>query len=72
MRRKIKIFEKYRKLYGLPVFVVHTNFTTMKGQLVRLISYPNSKKNSFEKESSKFLIFLFILSVISSIIVFSI
>ena len=69
MKRKIKLFEKYRQEYGLPVYVCRTNFTTMKGQLIRLISYPNVKKTLFEKQSEKFLIFLFGLVVISYITV---
>ena len=48
-KRKINMFEKYREEFGLPAYVVRTNFTTIKGQLIRLISYPNMKKSSFEK-----------------------
>ena len=48
--------------------VARTNFTTAKGQLIRLISHPNSRKNSFTQESEKFLVFLFVVAVCSNII----
>ena len=37
----------------------------MKGQLIRIISFPVEKVNQFEKESVKFLLFLFCLTVLS-------
>lgn len=37
----------------------------MKGQLIRVISFPKERENIFEKQSAKFLIFLFCLSVAS-------
>jgi cation-transporting ATPase 13A2 len=37
----------------------------MKGQLIRIISFPIERKNIFEKESVKFLLFLFILATVS-------
>lgn len=59
------IFESYRKEYGIPVCVIRTNFVTLKGQLIRIISFPDQKISVFEKQSSHFLIFLFCLAVIS-------
>lgn len=47
------------------MYVVRTNFITIKGQLIRIISFPVEKKNIFEKQSVKFLFFLFLISVIS-------
>lgn len=37
----------------------------MKGQLIRVISFPRERENIFEKQSTKFLIFLFVLSCAS-------
>ena len=49
----------------MPIYVTRTNFATMKGQLIRTISFPSEKKNQFQRESLQFLLFLFILAVIS-------
>ena len=40
--RKTKMvkFEQYKKEFGIPVCVIRTNFSTTKGQLIRLISFP--------------------------------
>jgi len=43
------MFEKYKKDYGIPVYVVYTNFVTLKGQLIRIISFPDQKVSIFEK-----------------------
>jgi cation-transporting ATPase 13A3/4/5 len=43
----------------------------MKGQLIRIISFPKERENVFERQSAKFLIFLFCLSVISYSILIS-
>lgn len=59
------MFEKYRQNYGIPVYVIRTNFVTLKGQLIRIISFPIEKTNIFEKQSSYFLLFLFGVSVTS-------
>ena len=40
----------------------------MKGQLIRIISFPVERENVFEKQSVKFLFFLFGLSVSSYIV----
>jgi cation-transporting ATPase 13A3/4/5 len=64
-KKKMVKFEHYRERYGVPVVVANTNFSTMKGQLIRVISFPKERENIFERQSAKFLIFLFCLSVIS-------
>jgi cation-transporting P-type ATPase 13A2 len=43
--------------------VVRTNFVTTKGQLIRIILFPKEQENIFQKESYKYLLFLFCLSV---------
>ena len=45
--------------------MIRTNFITTKGQLIRVISFPISRRNVFEKESIRFLGILFLLTVIS-------
>jgi len=40
----------------------------MKGQLIRKILFPYQLENKFQRESTKFLCFLFVLSVVSYII----
>lgn len=40
-KKRLQVWEKYRLQYGLPVCVTKTNFTTLKGQLIRKILYPN-------------------------------
>ena len=54
--------------YGVPVCVTKTNFTTMKGQLIRKILFPYQLENKFQRESTKFLYFLFVVSIVSYII----
>lgn len=65
LKRKMRLYEKYREEFGMPVLVIRTNFVTMKGQLIRIISFPNQRPNIFEKESKSFLVFLFFLATIS-------
>ena len=43
--------------------MVRTNFVTTKGQLIRIILFPKEQENIFQKESYKYLLFLFCLSV---------
>ncbi len=43
----------------------------MKGQLIRVISFPKERENIFERQSAKFLIFLFCLAVVSYVILVS-
>lgn len=45
--------------------VTRTNFSTIKGQLIRIISFPKSRDIRFYVESAKFVAFLFILAVVS-------
>jgi cation-transporting ATPase 13A2 len=47
------------------VMITRSNFTTMKGQLIRIISFPRSRSIKFYSESAKFIAFLFCLSIIS-------
>lgn len=58
-------FEHYREKYGVPVIVSKTNFKTMKGQLIRVITFPKERQNVFERQSTYFLLFLFCLSIAS-------
>jgi len=48
--------------------VIRTNFVTTKGQLIRIILFPKEQENIFQKESAKYLIFLFVLSVSTYIV----
>lgn len=64
-KKKMLKFEHYREKYGVPVVVARTNFSTMKGQLIRVISFPKERENIFERQSAKFLIFLFCLAIVS-------
>ena len=66
-KENFAIFEKFREEYGLPIYVVRTTFITTKGQLIRIISFPVERKNIFERQSVKFLAFLFGITVISYI-----
>lgn len=54
--------------YGLMVMIMKTNFSTLKGQLIRTISFPRKRNIRFFKESAKFIAFLFCLSVVSYLI----
>ena len=54
--------------YGLMVLVTRSNFATMKGQLIRIITFPRSRSVKFHRESAKFIAFLFVLSIISYLI----
>ena len=54
--------------YGLMVMVTKTNFSTLKGQLIRTISFPRKRNIRFYKEAAKFIFFLFCLAVVSYII----
>lgn len=54
--------------HGLMVCVTKTNFITLKGQLVRIITFPKSREMRFYRESAKFLGFLFCLSIVSYIV----
>ena len=51
--------------HGLMVCVTRTNFVTIKGQLIRIITFPKDREMKFYIESAKFVAFLFCLSVIS-------
>lgn len=62
-KKKMSKFESFRETYGIPVCVVRTNFVTTKGQLIRIILFPKEQENVFQRESSKYLLFLFCLSV---------
>lgn len=53
------------------VMVTRSNFSTMKGQLIRIITFPRSRSIKFHTESAKFIAFLFLLSVISYLILIS-
>ncbi len=55
-------------VHGLPTLITSTNFLTLKGQLTRLICFPHSSPNTFQQQSTKFLIFLFCLSVVSYVL----
>lgn len=61
------LFESTREAYGIPVCVTRTNFLTLKGQLIRIILFPKEQENIFQKESTKFLIVLFCIAVITYI-----
>ena len=39
-KKRLVRFEEYRDRFGIPVLVTKTNFTTMKGQLIRIILFP--------------------------------
>ena len=52
----------------MPVCVIRTNFVTTKGQLIRIILFPKEKENVFQTDSTKYLFFLFLLSVITFIV----
>ena len=45
INKKIDKFEMYRTNHGLPSYVARTNFTRMKGQLIRTICYPDERRN---------------------------
>jgi cation-transporting ATPase 13A2 len=62
-KKKMAVFESFREKYGIPVCVVKTNFVTTKGQLVRIILFPKEQENIFQKESTKYLFFLFCLAL---------
>ena len=49
----------------MPIYVTRTNFATMKGQLIRTISFPSEKKSQFQRESLQFILFLLMLVVVS-------
>lgn len=51
--------------------MLRTNFITLKGQLIRIISFPKEKENIFEIQSAKFLIFLFCMACITYFILIS-
>jgi cation-transporting ATPase 13A3/4/5 len=51
--------------FGLMVCVTRTNFVTIKGQLIRIITFPKDREMKFYIESAKFVLFLFCLSIIS-------
>ena len=40
MKKKMHKFEVFRQTFGIPVCVIRTNFSTIKGQLIRVISFP--------------------------------
>ena len=65
IQKKISNFEKYREKHGLPLYVTRTNFASMKGQLIRTISFPSEKQSEFQKEVVKFLLCMVGLAVIS-------
>ena len=45
--------------------MIRTNFVTMKGQLIRIISFPIEKTSIFQKQSQKFLMILFAIACAS-------
>ena len=47
MKKKMNKFETFREAFGIPVCVIRTNFITMKGQLIRIISFPKEQVNQF-------------------------
>jgi cation-transporting ATPase 13A2 len=51
--------------YGLMTMVTRSNFSTMKGQLIRIITFPRSRTIKFYTEAAKFIAFLFCLAIIS-------
>lgn len=61
---------KYKD-FGLMAMVTHCNFSTLKGQLIRVITFPKSRNIKFYTESAKFIGFLFLLSIISYAILIS-
>lgn len=67
-KKKMSKFEAFREAYGVPVCVVRTNFVTTKGQLIRIILFPKEQENVFQRESAKFLLFLFLLAVCTFIV----
>jgi magnesium-transporting ATPase (P-type) len=67
-KKKMAKFESFRETYGIPVCVVRTNFVTTKGQLIRIILFPKEQENVFQKESAKYLGFLFLLSIATFIV----
>ena len=62
-RKKMAKFESFREEFGVPVCVIRTNFVTSKGQLIRIILFPKEQENTFQKESTRYLLFLFFLSI---------
>lgn len=42
-KKKTIKFDHYREKYGVPIMVARTNFATMKGQLIRVISFPKER-----------------------------
>ena len=64
-QKKMSKFEQYREQFGVPVCVLRTNFTTSKGQLVRMILFPKEQENQFQRQSYKFLVILFLIAVVS-------
>ena len=55
----------------MPVCVIRTNFVTSKGQLIRIILFPKEQENIFQKESTKYLLFLFALSIVTYTVLIS-
>jgi cation-transporting ATPase 13A3/4/5 len=52
----------------VPVCVVRTNFVTTKGQLIRIILFPKEQENIFQRDSAKYLLFLFVLAIATYIV----
>jgi cation-transporting P-type ATPase 13A2 len=48
----------------VPIYVVRTGFSTTRGSLIRSILYPKPHTFTFFQESIKFIIILFLFSVI--------
>ena len=67
-KRKMHIFEEYREEFGVPAYVIRTNFVTMKGQLIRIIAFPISKASIFERQSQKSLLILFCIACLSYLV----
>lgn len=51
--------------------MIRTNFVTSKGQLIRIILFPKEQENIFQKESTKYLLFLFALSIVTYTVLIS-
>jgi cation-transporting ATPase 13A3/4/5 len=64
-KKKMALFESTREQFGIPVCVTRTNFVTMKGQLIRIILFPKEQENIFQRESAKFLLFLFFVAIVT-------
>jgi cation-transporting P-type ATPase 13A2 len=67
-KKRMSKYERFREEFGIPVCVIRTNFTTTKGQLIRIILFPREQDNIFQREAMKFLFFLFIFAIVSYVV----